>query len=140
MSQDNTARADEGEQQNASFSKKPPAPLYDNGHGLKLVRWEDGISNLQIERSYMPKGETDPSKRVTQKLLVTPEEALGIIFGLQEVLSSPCSRKQRTGTERGNHEREPTQEGACRETGGPFLHAVGVTLTFSSCALRAGRR
>jgi hypothetical protein len=83
MAQPNALRADESEEQTAS-SRRRPTLLYDNGHGTKVVRWDEGVSNLQIERSYMPKGATDPSQRVTEKINVTPEEALGIIFGLQK--------------------------------------------------------
>jgi hypothetical protein len=93
MAQDNAARAETGEEQ-GSFSKKRPTLLYDNGHGTKVVRWDEGISNLQIERSYMPKGETDPSKRITDKLNVSSEEALGIIFGLQKGVEQSMEKLQ----------------------------------------------
>jgi hypothetical protein len=96
MLQDNTAPADMGdeEQQSTGFAKKRPALLYDNGHGTKVVRWDEGISNLQIERSYMPKGETDPSKRVTEKLNLTPEEALGVMFGLEKGVEQHMEKLQ----------------------------------------------
>jgi hypothetical protein len=37
-----------------------------------------------IEKSYMPKGETDPNKPVTEKMYLSSEEALGVIFGAQK--------------------------------------------------------
>ena len=83
MAQAQTAAASDDETSGAqrSFSKKPPTVLYDNGHGTKVKRWPDGISNLQIEHSYKPK---DSADYVTNTVNVTPEEALGIIFGLQK--------------------------------------------------------
>jgi hypothetical protein len=51
MANSNVQRVDGSDNQSGSFSEKRPTPLYDNGHGTKVVRWEDGISNLQIERS-----------------------------------------------------------------------------------------
>ena len=84
MPQSNAAPADTAAQQEAppkSFSKKAPTPLYDNGHGTRVVRWEEGVSNLTIERSYKPK---DSTEYVTDRINVTPEEALGIMFGLQK--------------------------------------------------------
>jgi len=82
MPQSNAQRADEGDEQGTrSFSKKPPTTLYDNGHGTRVVRWDEGISNLTIERSYKPK---DSTEYVTDRINITPEEALGIIFGLHK--------------------------------------------------------
>jgi hypothetical protein len=84
MSQSNAQRADnddQGDQNTKSFSKKPPTVLYDNGHGTRVKRWDEGISNIMIEHSYKPKDATD---YVTEKVSITPEEALGIIFGLQK--------------------------------------------------------
>jgi hypothetical protein len=55
MAQSQAQRAETGEeQQTKSFSKKPPTTLYDNGHGTRVVRWDEGVSNLMIERSYKP--------------------------------------------------------------------------------------
>jgi hypothetical protein len=82
------------------LSKNPPTTLYDNGHGTRVIRWDEGISNLQIERSYMPKGETDPAKRVTEKLNVSSEEALGIIFGLQKGVEQSMEIKATKGHSR----------------------------------------
>ena len=97
MSQSNAQRTDESE---GNFSKKRPTLLYDNGHGTKVVRWEDGISNLQIERSYKLK---DSEEYVTEKINVTPEEALGIIFGLQKGVDQSMEKLQseRQGQTRG---------------------------------------
>jgi hypothetical protein len=95
MARENTARSDEGEEQSSgSFSKKRPTLLYDNGHGTKVVRWDEGISNLQIERSYMPKGETDPNTRVTENINLTPEEALGVMFGLEKGVEQQMEKLQ----------------------------------------------
>ena len=95
MSQSNAPRTDEeDEEQTSSFSKKRPTLLYDNGHGTKVVRWDERVSNIQIERSYMPKGETDPSKRVTEKLNLTPEEALGVMFGLEKGVEQHMEKVQ----------------------------------------------
>ena len=47
-----------------------------------------------IERSYIPKGEADPAKRVTEKLTVTPEAALGIVFGLQNGVEQHMEKLQ----------------------------------------------
>jgi hypothetical protein len=86
MAQDNAARRDEGDEQDQgghsrSLSKKAPTIVYDNGHGTRVKRWDEGISNIMIERSYKPK---DATEYVTEKVSLTPEEALGIIFGLQK--------------------------------------------------------
>jgi len=89
MAQDNTARADEGEER--SFSKKPPTLTYDNGHGTRVKRWDDGISNIQIERSYKPK---DSNEYVTQTVSLTPEEALGVMFGLQKGVEQHMEKLQ----------------------------------------------
>lgn len=103
MAQSNAAEVandDQGEPIR-SFSKKPPTLLYDNGHGTRVSRWEDGVSNLQIERSYLPKGEADPAKRVTEKLNVSSEEALGIVFGLQKGVEQNMEIKAAKGQSRG---------------------------------------
>jgi hypothetical protein len=73
MAAENAQRADDSHNQSGSFSKKRPTLLYDNGHGTKVVLWEDGISNLQIERSYPPKGATGPSQRVTEVVTFIPQ-------------------------------------------------------------------
>jgi hypothetical protein len=95
------AQNDDQGEHTRSFSKKPPTLLYDNGHGTRVSRWEEGVSNLQIERSYLPKGETDQSKRVTEKLNVSPEEALGIIFGLQRGVEQAMEVKAAKSHSRG---------------------------------------
>jgi hypothetical protein len=38
-----TGEQEQGEQPTRQFSKKPPTTLYDNGHGTRVVRWDDGI-------------------------------------------------------------------------------------------------
>jgi hypothetical protein len=83
MAQSTAQPVEEGDDEQAtrSFSKKPPTTLYDNGHGTRVVRWDEGVSNLMIERSYKPK---DSTEYVADRVNITPEEALGIIFGLQK--------------------------------------------------------
>jgi hypothetical protein len=76
------------------FSKKPPTILYDNGHGLRVKRWPEGVSNLMIENSYKPKEAAD---YVTQTLYVTPEQALGIIFGLHKGVEQTMEKTQAKG-------------------------------------------
>jgi hypothetical protein len=99
MAQTNAAEAandDQGEQAR-SFSKKPPTVVYDNGHGTRVKKWDDGISNIQIERSYKPKGSEE---YVTQTINLTPEEALGVIFGLNKGIEQAMEQKAAKGQSR----------------------------------------
>ena len=91
------ANDESGEQTPRSFSKKPPTVLYDNGHGTRVKRWDEGISNIQIERSYKPK---DAKEYVTDSINVTPEEALGIVFGLQKGVEQSMEIKSAKGYSR----------------------------------------
>lgn len=95
-----TAQPEESQQPARLHSKKPPTLLYDNGHGTRVSRWEEGVSNIQIERSYKPK---DAKEYVTDRINVTPEEALGIIFGLQKGVEQSMGKlqSQRQGYGRG---------------------------------------
>jgi hypothetical protein len=86
---------DAGNESSRPFSKKAPAVLYDNGHGTKVKRWDDGISNIQIEHSYKPK---DSDQYVTHTINVTPEEALGIVFGLQKAVEQSMEIKAQNRT------------------------------------------
>ena len=99
MAQAQAAEAanDEGGEPTRSFSKKPPTVLYDNGHGTKVKRWDEGVSNIQIERSYKPK---DAKDYVTDSINVTPEEALGIIFGLHKGVEQSMELKAAKGFSR----------------------------------------
>ena len=93
MSQTTAANSDE-ETGTRSFAKKPPTILYDNGHGFRVKRWPEGVSNLMIENSYKPK---DAKDYVTQTLYVTAEQALGIIFGLHKGVEQSMEKIQAKG-------------------------------------------
>lgn len=100
MAQTATADNDDapGEHAARASSKKQPTLLYDNGHGTKVKRWDEGVSNIQIEHSYKPKDATD---YMTHSINVTPEEALGIIFGLQRGVEQSMEIKAAKGFGRG---------------------------------------
>jgi hypothetical protein len=98
MSQSNAATNTNDENETHSFSKQAPIVLYDNGHGLRVKRWPDGVSNLMIENSYKPK---DAKDYVTQTLNVTPEQALGIIFGLHKGVEQSMDKVRGKGQGRG---------------------------------------
>lgn len=60
MQKSNTARADDAEGSQGSFTNRP-VMLADNGHGTKIKLWpndgpgQNGIPNVSIERSFKRK-------------------------------------------------------------------------------------